>query len=559
MRVVIVGGVACGAKTAARLARVCPNAEITMLERGPDLSYANCGFPFYVGGEVANSTGLTHMGFGAARDADYFKEYASTRALTGHEVVRIDREKKQVVARVGATGEEKNFLYDKLVLATGASPIRPQIPGMELSNVFTLWTLRDAVAMRDVLDNETVRKVVIVGAGLVGAETAEMLKRRGLEVTLVDALPYPLMALAGEDGGAMLSTHLAKNGIAFCGSETVTALTGDGRVEKVMTDKRELDADLVLISIGVRPNLDLARGAGLALGEKALRVDEFMRTSDPDIYAGGDCVESRCVVTGEYLWQPMGSVANRQGRVIADHIAGLKNSFGGVGRTAIARLFDWTVARTGLTFEEAKESGLSPVGMWVTAPDLPGFMSGSAPLFIRLVADLKTRRVLGGRLLGPGKIDKRLDLLATAVKGCLTIDELADVDSGYAPPFATAMDAITHAANALRNKIDGLLCSCSASELKAKAENKEAFLVLDVRTAKEPENFGRLPYDTIHIPLGELKKRKGELTRERELVILCKAGARAWSAYAMLRSNGYAKLCVLEGGMSAWPYEKAPR
>lgn len=562
MRVVIVGGVACGAKTAARLARICPDAEITMLERGPDLSYANCGFPFYVGGDVENLSALTHMPFGVMRDAEYFRNYAMTRALTGYDVIRVDREKKEVTARVKETGEEKVFPYDKLVLATGASPIRPNIPGLvpqPLENIHTLWTLRDAIAIRNSLErNEGVRRVVIVGAGLVGVETAEALKYRGLDVTLIDALESPLWALVGEEGGAMVEKQLRKNGVDFCGGEAVTAFLGEERVRKVVTDKREIDADLVLVSVGVRPNLDLAKEAGLDMGERALRVDECMRTSDPDIYAGGDCVESLDIITGAHVWQPMGSVANRQGRVIADNIAGIRSTFTGVEGTAIVRVFNWTVGKTGLNWDGAVAAGFSPVEIWVSAPDTPGFMARSAPIFIWLLADRTSRRLLGARILGPGRVDKRIDLLAAAIRGKLTIDDLADVDVAYAPPFSTALDPVTHTANAMKNKMDGLMRSMGPLGLKRRAESGDDFLVLDVRTEGERKAMGELPYESLSIPLGELGKRLGELPKGREIAILCKAGSRSWMAYTMLRAAGYEKTSVIEGGMLAWSYETKP-
>ncbi|MDR1049210.1 MAG: FAD-dependent oxidoreductase, partial [Synergistaceae bacterium] len=547
-----------GAKTAARLSRVRPDAEITILERGGDLSYANCGFPFYLGGEVRSRTGLTHMGFGPERNAAYFENYAFTRALTGHEAMSIDRAKKEVKAAVG--DKISVFPYDKLVLATGASPIRPDVPGLELGGVFTLWTLRDTLAIEAALSGGA-KKAVIVGAGLVGTETAEALKKRGLDVTLLDALPYPLFAVAGEEFGALLSSRLRKNGVDFYGSEPLKELRGEnGKVRGAVTEKRGIDADLVVLSVGVRPNIGLARDAGLLIGARAILTDEFGRTSDPDIYAGGDCAESASVLTGKPVWQPMGSTANRQGRVIADHIAGLGTRFGGVEGTAVARVFDWSAGKTGLSFEEAKEAGFSPVEVLASNPDLPGFMPGAAMLFIRLVADGPTRRVLGARIVGPGRADKRLDVAAAALKGKLTIDDLADTDLAYAPPFSSALDPLTHAANALRNKADGLMRSLSPAELRARAERGEDFLVLDVRGEKELETFGKLPYSLRHVPLGELREQaaRRDLPREREIVIVCRAGVRAWSAYAALARLGYTKLAVLEGGMSAWPYETVP-
>ncbi|MDR3230742.1 MAG: FAD-dependent oxidoreductase [Synergistaceae bacterium] len=588
MKVVIIGGVACGAKTAARLSRVCPEAEITLLERGSDLSYANCGFPFHIGGEVRDRTGLTHMGFGPARDVEYFERYAFTNALTGHVVTSIDRKKKQVAVRVVADGTTKVLPWDKLVIATGASPIRLDVPGMGarggLGNVFNLWTLRDTIAICEALEREKPKKAVVVGAGLVGVETAEALRGRGLDVTLIDALPHPLAALVGTEFGTMLRTQLAKNGVSFYGGERLTALEGGERARKVVTDKRAIEADIVIVAAGVRPNIELARDAKLRIGTRAIRVDRFMRTSDPDIYAGGDCVESRNILTGKPVWQPMGSTANRHGRVIADHIAGLArpgargtftgSTFTGVEGTAIARVFDWSVGKTGLTSEAAREAGFAPVEVLASNPDLPGFMPGVATFFIRLVADASTRRVLGAQMTGPGRLDKRLDVIATAIMGKLTVDHLADVDLAYAPPFSSALDPVTHAANALRNKMEGLMPGYSPVELRAKAERGDDFVILDVRGEKELERFGKLSFDKNnktnksisakaprkfrHIPLGELKDRVAELPRDREIIVVCRAGVRAWSACSMLRRCGYTKFAVLEGGMAAWPYEVVP-
>jgi rhodanese-related sulfurtransferase len=295
-------------------------------------------------------------------------------------------------------------------------------------------------------------------------------------------------------------------------------------------------------------------------------VDEFQRTSDPDIYAGGDCVESKNIVTRDFTWQPMGSTANRQGRVIADHIAASvapnkpKNGphpFGGVAGTSIIRVFDWSAGKTGLTAEAAKLSGFSPMEVLISNSDLPNFMPGSSMLLIRLVADGPTRRILGAQMAGPGRVDKRLDVAAAALKGQLTVDDLADTDLAYAPPFSSALDPITHAANALRNKMDGLMKSYSPAQLKAKAEKGDDFLILDVRNEKELLRFGKLPYEFLHIPLGDLPKKEKALPEKREIVVVCRIAVRAWSAYSILARQGYTNIAVLEGGMSAWPYDVA--
>ena len=550
IRIVIIGGVACGAKTAARLARICPNAEITMLERGEDLSYANCGFPFYLGGEVRTRESLTHTGFGVKRDYDYFNEYAFTKALTGHEVISIDRVSKNVTAKVKPTGQTVIFPYDSLVISTGASPIIPNIPGINLKNVHSLWTLFDAFAIERALEDSKVKKAVVIGAGLVGIETAEALRRKGFDVAIIDALPLPLYVIAGEEFGEFIVKELLNNGIQFFGEEKLIEIRGDeSYATGVVTSKREIEADLVIVSVGVRPNIELAEKAGLSIGTRAILTDSRMRTSDPCIYAGGDCVECRSHITGKYVWQPMGSTANRHGRVIADNIAGLNSQFTGVEGTAIVRVFNVCVGKTGLTYKAAEEAGFDPMEMLTVNPDIPLFMPNSSMIFIKLIADAKTRRVLGAQIIGADNIDKRLDVIATAIKGNLTIDDLADVDLAYSPPFATALDPVTHAANSLKNKMDGLIKSLPPSELKSKGERGDDFTILDVRKEEEIKRFGRLEYNWINIPLGELKNRASELPKDKQIIIVCKSAVRAWIAYTILLRHGYTNIAILEGGM----------
>lgn len=555
IKVVIIGGVACGAKTAARLARICPQADITILERGEDLSYANCGFPFLLGGEVKSQDSLTHTGFGVERNSDYFESYALTKALTGHEVTSIDRASKNVTVRIKSTGETVIFPYDKLVISTGASPIIPNIPGISLKNVFTLWTLKDALAVNGALINSNINRAVVVGAGLVGMETAEALKNRGIDVSIIDALPLPLSTISEEEFGVLIRKELENNGIKFYGEEKLIEIQGDEFVSCVVTNSRKIETDLVVISVGVRPNLALAKSAGLSIGERAILINSNMRTSDPDIYAGGDSVECLNFITGKHVWQPMGSTANRHGRVIADNIAGLRSEFTGVGGTSIVRVFNYSVGKTGLTFKSAEEAGFHPIEMLTANTDIPGFMPGSSFLLIKLLADTKTRRLLGAQMIGTGKIDKRLDVIATAIKGNLTIDALADTDLAYSPPYATALDPVTHAANSMKNKIDGLIKSLPPSELKLKGERGDDFIILDVRNSGEINRFGKLEYDGLNIPLGELDARACELPKDKEIILVCKSAIRAWIAYSILLRHGCSNMAVLEGGMVSWGYD----
>ncbi len=555
--VVIIGGVACGSKVAARLRRLDPEAAITVLERGYFPSYAGCGMPYFLSGVVSDYRALTSTAIGIERDAAFFRKVKHVEMLTRHEATHIDREGRVVTAVKLETGEERRFPYDVLVLALGAQSVRPNLPGNELKGVFSLGTLEDALEISRALEKGAVRRAVVVGSGLIGLEMTEALKSRGVEVSVVELLDRPLGTLLDRDFGTLVARGLERHGVSFFGGERVVELLGEeGRVAAVRTDVRELPADLVLLAVGVRPTVALAREAGLALGPSGgILVDDHLRTSDEAIYAGGDCVEVRHILSGKTVRQPMGSAANRQGRVIADHIAGLPGRYAGVAGTAIARIFDLTAARTGLDEAGAREAGFDPMGVSVVNSDLPHFMPGSAPLVLRLVADRSTRRVLGGQIVGPGRGDKRLDALVAAVTGKITVDDLADLDLGYAPPFSTALDPLTHAANVLRNKLDGLMVSWSPAELRERKARGEPFLLVDVRTPEEVRLQGKLPFEEqVNIPLGALWEKGDALPRDRALVVFCKISVRGWDAYGILRSKGFDRVVLLEGGMVGWPY-----
>ncbi len=558
INVLIIGGVACGAKTAARLRRLNPQAKITILEKGTFLSYAGCGIPYYIEGLVEDVKELMSTPLGIVRDANFFKKTKEIDVLTKHLATKIDRKNKKVYAVDLNTNQEKEFSYDKLVIATGSSPFVPPIPGKDLNKVFTVSNIDDAIAIKETINNGNIKKAVLIGGGLIGIEMVEALSKNGIEVSIVEILPYPLPKLLDEDFGKLLEKALKEKGVNFYGEEKVVEIIGDenGNVKAVKTDKQILDADMVIIAVGVRPNSQLAKDAGLEIGKfGGIIVNEHMQTSDPDIYAGGDCVECINYLTGKYTYQPMGSVANRHGRVIADNIAGLGTKFKGVLGTWIAKVFDTTVGGTGLLPEKAKEFGFDPVSVIITTADKPHFYPGNAPITIKLVADKNTRRIIGAELIGKGVVDKRLDVIATAITGNLTADDLADTDIAYAPPYSTALDAVTHAANTLRNKLDGLLKSNPPSEVKKKLETKEDFLLLDVRTPKEIKQM-KLPYENVvYIPLGEVKAKAEQLPKNKEIMPFCKISLRGWEAYSILKGIGFERLTLLEGGIVAWPYE----
>jgi NADPH-dependent 2,4-dienoyl-CoA reductase/sulfur reductase-like enzyme/rhodanese-related sulfurtransferase len=415
----------------------------------------------------------------------------------------------------------------------------------------------DALAMRSAIDSGNVKRAVIIGGGLIGMEVVEALRNQGLEVSVVDLLETPLPAMMDKEFGTYLLKALKSRGVNFYGGEKVEEIVGcNAELNAVRTDKREIPADMVLMAVGVRPNTAMAKSAGLAVGEKGgIVVDSHMRTSDPDIFAGGDCVEVDHVLTGKKTWQPMGSVANRQGRVIADNIAGISSTFHGVAGTAIMKAFEYTIGKTGLTKEQALEEGFDAEAVTIVDADTPHFMPGSAPITIRLVADRKTRKVLGAQVFGPGRADKRLDILVTAVTGGLTIDMFGNTDVAYAPPYSTALDPVTHAANTLKNKIDGLMRSLSPIELLRKQEEGWQPLLLDVRTPDEVQNQGQLPFDCVNIPLGMLWEKASELPKDKDIVAYCKISVRGWDAFAILSRLGFERVSVLEGGIAGWPFD----
>mgnify|MGYP001206245926 FL=1 len=557
-KVLIIGGVACGGKVAARLRRLAPGEEITVLEKGEFLSYAGCGLPFYVQGIVKEYRDLMSTPIGVIRDAAFFRKVKHVDVHTRHMATRIDRQEQKVVALDLSTGQEKEFHYDELVLATGGSPIRPPLPGVDLNHVYTLWTMDDALAMRSTLDAGKINRAVIIGGGLVGLEVVEALQARGVEVSVVEAMGRPLPALFDEEFSSRIRKVLEKKGVHFYGGERVTEILGEGcDVSGVRTDARELPCDMVLMAIGVRPNIVLAREAGLAIGPTGgIAVNRAMQTSDPHIYAGGDCVETFHLLTGKAVRQPMGSTANRQGRVIADAIAGRKADFKGVLGTAILRLFEFTAGRTGLSEEAARADGFDPVTVSIMNSDKPHFMPGSALVTLRIVADRATGRLLGGQAFGAGDVSKRLDTLVAAITGGMTIDDLADADLAYAPPFSTALDPLTHAANSLRNSAEGLMRTYSPMELKEKAGRGEDFVLLDVRSPEETQRDGKLPFENIaYIPLGALWEKATTLPKDKEIVAFCKISVRGWDALSILRSHGFENVALLETGVAGWPFQ----
>jgi NADPH-dependent 2,4-dienoyl-CoA reductase/sulfur reductase-like enzyme/rhodanese-related sulfurtransferase len=558
MKVVIIGGVAAGPKAASKILRLRPDAEVTIIEKGLLLSYAGCGLPYYVSGEIKDQKELMETPAGVVRDAAFFLNVKNFKVRNGTEAVEIDRKGKRVRVKALANGEESWLHYDNLVLATGASPVIPPIPGVDKKNVFTLHGVQDAEGIKTLLAEHKAKDVVIIGGGLIGVEATEALATHGCRVTIVEMLPQILNMLDWEVA-RLVENYLESHAVRVMTNTQALALESRGssieHVTHVRTDKGDLPADMVVLAIGVRPNISLAQKAGLHIGEKtgAIKVDGHMRTSDPDIFAAGDCVECIDRLTGQPCYVPLGSTANKQGRVVAVNICGGYELFPGVMGSSICKVFDYCVGRTGLTERAATAWGYEVITAMVPGSDRAHYMPQSKSLLIKIIADKRTERLLGVQITGPGEGAKRIDVAATAITAGMTLDQLANLDLSYAPPFASAMDNLITAANVVRNKRDGYMVGISAESVQRKIQTGEDFVFLDVRSPKEYEQE-HLPKSTL-MPLGAMRKRLTEIPKDKEIITYCAISLRGYEASLILKAAGFKDVKVLDGGMAMWPYE----
>ncbi len=558
MKVLVIGGVAAGPKIAAKIIRIAPDTDVTIVERGVFLSYAGCGLPYYISGEIKDQKELMCTATGAVRDPVFFQKVKNVKVLNRTEAVRIDRAKKQVEVKSLETGEIQWLPYDKLVLATGATPIRPPIPGIDLPNVFTLHGVHDAEGIKAFLAKQKARDVVIIGGGLIGVETTEALDSHGCRVTMVEMQPH-ILGMLDAEMARLVEKHMEARGVKVMTNTQALAFEGhvggSQAVAQVRTTRGVLPAELVIVAIGVRPEVKLAREAGLEIGEKtrAIRVNPRLQTSDPDIFAAGDCVESVDLVTGQPCYVPLGSTANKQGRVAAVNICGGHEEFRGVLGTSICKVFEFCVGKSGLTEKAARQQGYDVITAMAPGPDRAHYMTAARPLLMKIVADRATGRLLGIQTTGPGDGAKRIDIAATAITAKMTLDDLANLDLAYAPPYAPAMDNLITAVNVARNKRDGWMEGISADEVHRKMQAGESFVLLDVRSPQEYEEV-RLAGSTL-IPLGALRGRLQELPRDREIVAFCKVSLRGYEAALILKHAGFTAVKVLDGGIAMWPYD----
>ena len=554
-KVVVIGGVAAGLKAAAKLRRGDPEAQITVVERGEIISYGACGLPYYVSGDVDNINHLMMTPAGALRNTAFFKNVKNIDVLSKTLATKINRAAKTVTVKKLETGEVEEIPYDKLVIATGASPLKPPIPGIDLPNIHQLWHPNDAKAIRAGLERGKFEKAVIIGAGLVGLEMAEALKMWEIDVTIIEMKDQLFPAFLDAEIAGTVAKYAREQGLSVLTGEKVVRFEGEDCVRAVVTDKQTIEADLVILSVGVKPNVELAVDAGLALGSTgAIAVDDHLLTSDPDIYAGGDCVENVNLVSGRKVFAPMGSTANKHGRVIGENLCGGNARFRGVLNTVVVKVLDLNVGKTGLTEREAKELGYEYVTAIVGGHDRPHYMPGANIITVKLIAEAKTGKLLGAQAFGEGEIAKRIDIVATAITLGGTVADLFDIDLAYAPPYSGPIDNVAVAANAVMNKVAGKLKGISPVTAKEEKAGKSVFL--DVRSPEECKQI-RLSGagDIQYIPLGQLRSRIGELNKDDEIVAFCKISLRGYEAALILEGEGFSNVKVMEGGIVAWPFE----
>ena len=559
LRIVVIGGSAAGPKAAAKARRMDEFAEITLIQREPNLSMASCGFPYYVGGTFDDRNLLICTPAGIVRDPNFFEKAKRITALVETEAIGIDRAEQTVTYRHLPTGNQQTIAYDRLVIATGAKPLRPPVPGIALKGITTLHSLADADFLRAVRDEKKAAKAVVVGGGLIGFEVCEALRLAGIHTTVIEKTRQ-ILPFLDPDLSKLVENHIRANGPDIIVGNGVAEFLGeDGRLTGVKLDNgTELPCEVAVVSVGVRPNVSLAEAAGIVLGETGgIAVNDCMQTSDPLVYAVGDCVECTSLITGAKLRAPYGDIANLQGRVAGQNVIQEGSArFPGITKTGICKIFDYTVGFTGLSAQRARDLGYDIETATIAGLDIPGYMSGKL-LISKLVADRTSGRVLGFQCIGPGDASKRVATVAMALRGQLTVADLVNVDLPYAPPYSLALDHVIVAAQVLENKLMGRMQGLSAREVKQRVDQGADCFILDTRGPTEFEEL-RLGIGETLIPLGALRARLNELPqdKDKEIILYCKISLRGYEGAAILQAHGWRNVKVMEGGIMAWPYPR---
>ena len=556
-RIIVIGGSAAGPKAASRARRLDENAEITIIQKAPDLSMASCGYPYYVAGVFDDRNQLLATPAGLVRDSNFFWDAKRIKALVNTEVTKIDRDNKRVEYKNLLTGETSSLPYDKLVIATGATPFKPPVPGIDLKGVTTLQSMADSDFLRRIVDEGEVKNAVVIGGGLIGIETCEALVLSDINVTLVELLPQ-LLPFLDKDMSLNVEKYLKTKANVILENGVSEFIGENGKLKAVkLQDGTIIPCEIAMVATGVRPNINLAKEAGLKIGEcRAIEVNSYMQTSDPDIYAIGDCIEIPHLISGKKVHAPLGDLANLQGRVAGDNvIKGNVSQFHGIIQSGICKVFDYGVGAAGLSQQGAARHGFDNIETVINvSPDKPGFM-GANILITKLVVDKNTNRILGAQVLGPGDVSKQVTTWAMAIQAKMTVEDMLNLDLPYAPPYSLAIDHSIATAHIMQNKLDGLFVGITPTELKEKLERKDPMFLMDLRNPGEFEVM-KIGIGEKLIPQWEFRDRWDELPKDKnaEIIAWCKISLRGYEAVRALMQYGYKNVKLLEGGVLGWPW-----
>ncbi|MDT8335254.1 MAG: FAD-dependent oxidoreductase [Desulfurivibrionaceae bacterium] len=567
--IVVIGGVAAGPKTACRLKRLLPDARVTVIDQDNLISYGGCGIPYYVSGDVSDEKELRNTSFHMTRDTSFFLNAKGVEVMTKTRALAIDRKAKSVRIRNLDTDREESLPYDKLVITTGSEPFVPPIPGAELDGVYTISDLHKAIDIKEQLAKGRVERAVVIGGGAIGIEMAEAFTDLwGVETSLIEFMPQLLPNILDKPFAAMLATHLREHGVNVYLNEAARTIEAgnDGRAGKVITANREIEANLVVMAVGVRPRTELAREAGLQVSKFGIVVNDRLQTSDPDIYAAGDCIETTHLVSGKKGLAPMGSLANREGRIVADNLAGMPSTFEGWIGSFMMKAFDICVGGTGLSYQAAKAEGFDADFVISAQSDRAHFFPEQSVIPLQMVFDRRNRRVLGVQGFGPmgDAVLARIDAAAGLIVKNGTIDDFSKLEMAYAPPFATALDALNATANIADNKAAGRLRTASIDDFMAWMDEQTGnpdWLVLDIRHPAETAAFTDKFGDRwLAIPYIEIRNRYREIPTDKIIIIVCDAGTRSYEVQGILDHHGWKSLvlgggfnCIRRIGAAWWP------
>ena len=546
-RVIIVGGVAGGASAAARARRLCEGCEIIIFERGPHVSFANCGLPYFVGGEIVEQDSLL------VQTPESLKARFNLDVRINTEVIRINRANQRIQVRESEIGREYEEVYDALILSTGASPLRPPIPGIERPNHFVVRNIPDVERVMAWSKDCQRCRAVVVGGGYIGLEMAEQLRRRGFDVTVAEASPQ-VMTPFDPEMAAWLQAELKTNGVALHLNDPVVSFEPPSEHEParasivVLKSRQRLPADSVILGLGVKPEIGLAKDAGLEIGKLGgIRVNEHLQTTDPHIWAVGDAIEVHDGVTGQWALIPLAGPANRQGRIAADNILGRPSRYEQTWGTAILRLFKLTAGCTGANEKSLRRAAIPFHAIHLHPGSHAGYYPGAEPIALKILFAPGTGKLLGAQAIGHDGVDKRIDVLATALKAGMTVHDLAELELAYAPPYGSAKDPVNLAGMAAQNVLAGYVSLAQWNEVASLDPNTT--LLLDVRRPDERAR-GFIP-GSINIPLDELRQRLNELPRDREIIAHCQSGQRSYNAARILSQHGF-RVRNLTGSYRTW-------